>query len=63
MIQAIVFTLVAVWLAWGIINVIWGLAQILLGVAYGIAAVALYTLATTLELTFSIFPNRKDSPR
>jgi hypothetical protein len=61
MIQAIVFTIIAVWLTWGIANVIWGIAQILLGIAYGIVAVVLYALASTLELIFPTSPSREGS--
>ena len=55
MIQAIVFALVVVWLAWGLVNVIWGFVQIVGGLACGAAAVVLYTLGVTLELVGKIF--------
>lgn len=55
MIQAIILTLVGIWLIWGIINVVWGVAQILAGLLCGVAAVVLYTLGVTLELVGKIF--------
>lgn len=54
MIQAIILTLIAIWLAYGLVNVIWGLAQILGGLACGVAAVGLYALAYALELACKV---------
>lgn len=61
MIQIIILAIVAVWLTWGMVNVVSGIAQIFLGLACGLAAFVLYMLAVALELIFSIFPNRKGS--
>jgi hypothetical protein len=54
MIQSILAILVAIWLAYGLVNVTWGLAQILFGLACGVAAMGLYTLAYTLELVCKV---------
>ncbi len=55
MIQILLIAIVAVWLAWGLVNVIWGFVQIVGGLACGAAAVVLYTLGVTLELVGKIF--------
>lgn len=55
MIQTIVVAGIAIWLAWGLVNVIWGLAQIFWGLVYGAVAVCLYSLAVILELVGQIF--------
>ena len=49
MIQIIIIAIVAVWLTWGIANVVWGFGKILWGVVRAIAAVGLFALAYVLE--------------